>query len=99
MIFKEIEADGNFYLPAFGEDDTRRVLTVRELTNIQIESNDDDATVTIGYEGSDETFKAYHDGDITSDGGAVITHGIGARLMVNVSGITANSVFLAYSSS
>ena len=97
MIFKSIDTDGDYYLPPFGDDDTRRLLTVRPETTIDIELNDDDATVTIGYEDSTGSFKAYTDGDITSIGGAEINHGIGVKLMVNVSGIATEPVNLAYS--
>jgi hypothetical protein len=74
-------------------------LTVRPETTIDIELNDDAATVTIGYEDSTGSFKAYSDGDITTVGGAEINHGVGVKLMVNVSGIATEPVNLAYSSS
>ena len=99
MIFLEIESDGDVYLPPFGAEDTKRILTVRPETTVMIEGNDDAATVTIGFENSEEEFKAYPDGDITSIEGAEFNTGVGVRLMANVSGITGNSVFLAYSSS
>jgi len=99
MIFLEIEADGDFYLPPFGEVSSNKLLTVRPETTIMIEANDDTATVTVGFENSSGAFKAYPDGDITTIEGAEFNTGNGVRLMVNVSGITGNSVFLAYSSS
>ena len=99
MIYTEIEADGDVYIPPFGIADTGRLVTVRPETTIMIEANVDGATVTVGYEDVAGAFQAYPDGDITSIGGAVFNHGIGVRLMINVSGITANSVFIAQSSS
>ena len=99
MIYTEIEADGDAYIPPFGIADTGRLVTVRPETTIMIEANVDGATVTVGYEDVAGAFQAYPDGDITATGGAVFNHGIGARLMINVSGITANSVFIAQSSS
>jgi len=99
MIYKEIEADGDFYLSPFGADETRRLITVRHTTVVNIDSNVDGATVTAGYEDYEGNFNAYPEGDISTSGGKEVIHGIGTKLMVRVSGITANSVHVAYSSS
>jgi len=99
MIYLEIESDGDFYLPPFGADEARRLLTVRNSTVINVDSNVDGATVELGYEDYEGNFNAYPDHDITTSGGMELIHGIGVKNMVQVTGITANSVHLAYSSS
>jgi len=102
MIYKEIsvaDGDGDYYLPPFGDEDTKRVVTVRPETTITIDANADGATVELGYEDYQGNFKAYPDSDITTSGGKELNHGIGVKVMAQVSGITANSVHLAYSSS
>lgn len=99
MIDVSIATDTDTYLPPFGAEDTARLITVREKTTVNIASNIDGATITLGYEDSTGAFKGYAAGDITADENRLVNHGIGIRLMVNTNGIGANPVKLQYSSS
>lgn len=74
-----------------------RDITQRDRTTVQIISNDDAATVTVGFIDDTDTFNAYPDGDITTTGGAVINHGFGTELAVSVSGIATEAVKLGVS--
>lgn len=90
MRFKTINADGDYVL---SRDSS--ILRETESTTVVIESNIDAAVITFGYADSSNNFKAFPSG-IVADG-AVISHGCGCRLMVNVNGITANPVVIGYS--
>ena len=63
-------------------------------SNIKIESNIDEATIQIGYQGNDGLFKSYEDNTMISTECEVDHKGGGTVLMARVSGITSNPVII-----
>ena len=63
---------------------------------ITVESNLDVATLTVGYRDSTGSFKAYTNGTVTIATDAYVKHVKGVVLMIQVTGITANSVIVRY---
>ena len=68
-----------------------------EKSTLIVESNDDGATITVGYADASGDFVAFPDGALSGDG-CIINHNAGAHrgvtLMVSVSGIAANPVVI-----
>ena len=90
MRFETFNSDGDYVLSRDGS-----ILRETESTTVIVESNLDIAVITFGYANPSNNFKAFPDGIITE--GAVINHGCGCKLMVNISGITVNPVIIGYS--
>ena len=85
------EGNGSYTLELPGSD-----IQNKENTTVVVERNVDAATITVGFKDSFGVFKAYKDGDITTDGEALIRHGKGVILMISISGITANDITIRY---
>ena len=66
-------------------------------STIIVESNDDTATITIGYADASGAFAAYPSGVLTGDG-CIVNHNAmahrGVTLMARVSGISSNPVVI-----
>ena len=90
MRFETFNSDGDYVL---SRDSS--ILRVTESTTVIVESNLDAAVITFGYANSSDNFQSFPDGIITE--GAVVNHGCGCKLMVNINGITANPVIIGYS--
>ena len=88
--YTTISADGDAIIRAskyvYGQSST-----------VIVESNDDTATITIGYADAGGDFAAYPSGLLTADG-CIVTHNAmahgGVTLMARVSGISTNPVVI-----
>lgn len=92
MEYKTIETDGDYDLPD-------GLWTVRrsDSTIVHIIDNQDDAVITFGFADSDDNFVAWPNGQVST--GKKINHGFKCKLMVRISGITANGVVIGLSES
>lgn len=71
-----------------------RLVTHHSTSIVRILGNDDGATVLVGEDDGSGNISLFFNGDITNEGAAV-NHGKGSKLMVNVTGISANPVIIS----
>lgn len=89
MARYELSSDGDYYIsPGSGPTEVTR----SAVSTVMVVDNVDGATLTYGLEGDSSNFVEYPNGTIAV--GDIIAHGMGVKLMVQVSGITSNPVIL-----
>ena len=86
MIETVITANGDYQI--LDPEDFYRATTAT--SSVVIPENSAAATLIFGYAGTSNEFVGYPDG--TFNDGRIIDHGVGLKLMVRASGISANTV-------